>query len=198
MENDYWSTGWRTHIYTLPNGDDYLLRYMSNSQNLRLTPLTSGYFGVDIYNGTWGADYNLFHSVQKDAHTYVVALDEYGVLESFQVQNNGLLVASDTVTTGLSDWSSMHGYNIEGTAIVHLYRASDGFFTLYEIDSNGFWAGPLATGFEEMGWSAMTFSNYALRLFLKAFVCEGSPPWLRVMRLSRCLSKVLALCGLNE
>ena len=154
-EEEYWATGWKTHIYTLPNGDDYLLRYMPDNQNLRLAPLTSGYIEADVYNDTWGSGYEFFHSVQKGAYTYVVALDETGELESFEAQSNGLLSSSDSITTVLSDWSNLIGYNLEGRAIVHLYRESDGFYTLYEINSNGLWEGPIETGFEEMGWTSI-------------------------------------------
>ena len=154
-ENEYWSTGWKTHIYTLPNGDNYLLRYMPSNQNLRLAPLTSGYIGSDVYNSTWGSGYELFHSIQKGAYTYVIALDETGNLESFEVQSNGLLSVSDSIATVLSDWTNLISYNLEGRAIVHLYREIDGFYTRYEIDGNGLWEGPIETGFEEMGWTSI-------------------------------------------
>lgn len=154
-EEEYWSTGWNTHIYTLPNGDDYLLRYMSSNQNLRLASLTSGYIGPDLYNDTWNVGVELFGSVQKDATTYVFTLDQMGVLESFAVQSNGLLTSSDSISTVLTDWSTVIGYQLEGRSIVHLYRASDGFFTLYEVDGNGLWEGPVESGFEELGWTSI-------------------------------------------
>jgi hypothetical protein len=155
FEDEYWSTGWNTHIYTLPNGDDFLLRYLPSSQNVRLAPLTSGYIGTDVFNGTWTSDYTEFGSVQKDATTYVVALDGTGVLDCFLAEINGELTAIDTTMTVLSDWSSMMAYNLEGRAFVHLYRESDGFYTLYELDENGLFQGPVESGFEEMGWTSI-------------------------------------------
>ena len=152
-EDEYWSTGWNTHIYTLPNGDDFLLRYYQLNANVRLAPLGAGTIGSDIYNSTWGSSYTDFTSVQSAASTYVIARNSSGDLVSYQAQSNGLLSSTDTVTTSLSSWTSMTSYNLEGQALVHLYRASDGFFTLYEIDSSGMFQGPVESGFEENGWT---------------------------------------------
>ncbi|MEC7985553.1 MAG: putative metal-binding motif-containing protein [Myxococcota bacterium] len=155
LEDEYWATGWLTHVYTVPNGDDYLLRYLPSTQNVRLSPLTSGYIGSDVYNSTWTGTYRMFGSVQKGASGYVVALTDTGVVESFAVQSNGLLVASDSLNSTVSNWTSFLSYSLEGQAIVHLYRSSDGFYTLYELDNNGAFQGPIASGFEEVGWSSI-------------------------------------------
>jgi hypothetical protein len=152
-EDEYWSTGWNTHIYTLPNGDDFLLRYSQLNANVRLAPLGAGTIGSDIYNSTWGSSYTDFTSVQSGATTYVIARKSNGDLFSYQAQSSGLLNSVDSVTTSLSSWTSMTSYNLEGQALVHLYRASDGFFTLYEVDSSGMFQGPVESGFEENGWT---------------------------------------------
>ena len=155
LEDEYWSTGWKTHLFTLPNGDDFLLRYMPINQNVRIAPLTSGYIGADVYNSTWGSGYMDFDSVQSGATTYVVALDNNGMLSSFVAQNSGLLNTGDTETTVLTDWTSLVTYNLEGRAIVHLLRESDGFFALYELDANGNFQGPIESGFDQSNWTSI-------------------------------------------
>ena len=97
----------------------------------------------------------MFGSMQKGASSYVVALNDAGIIESFQVQSNGLLLSSDTLSTAFADWTSLTTYTLEEKAIVHLYRSSDGFYTLYELDNNGAFQGPIVSGVEEMGWTSM-------------------------------------------
>ena len=155
IEDEYWSTGWKTHIYTLPNGDDYLLRYLPSTQQIRIAPLTSGVIEADVLNSTWNQGYDQFTSLQHGASTYLVALTQSGDLEVFEAQSNGTLIATNTLTTVLTNWTTFNSYTLEDTAIVHLYRSSDGFFTLYELNNSGELIGPIETGFEEMGWSSM-------------------------------------------
>ena len=66
-----------------------------------------------------------------------------------------VIVGGDTVTTVLTDWTSMVTYNLEGRAVVHLLRESDGFFTLYGLDANGNFQGPVESGFDQSNWTSI-------------------------------------------
>lgn len=155
-EDEYWSTGWMTHVYTLPNGDDYLLRHHPVTNAVRIAPLGAGTIGSDIFNSTWTTEYTRFSSVQSGSSTFVVALNVYGTITVFEADSNGLLQNLNSTTTVINDWSELQSYNLEGDAIVHAYRASDGFFTLYHLDSAGQLIGPIDSGFDELGWSGWT------------------------------------------
>ena len=89
-EDEYWSTGWNTHIYTLPNGDDFLLRYYQLNANVRLAPLGAGTIGSDIYNSTWGSSY-LILPVFKVQRVPVIARNSSGDLVSYQAQRQWLV-----------------------------------------------------------------------------------------------------------
>ena len=155
-EDEYWSTGWMTHVYTLPNGDDYLLRHHPVTNAVRIAPLGAGTIGSDIFNSTWTTEYTRFSSVQSGSSTFVVALNVYGTITIFEADSNGLLQTLNSNTTVINDWSELQTYNLEGDAIVHAYRASDGFFTLYHLDSAGQLSSPIDSWFDELGWSGWT------------------------------------------
>ncbi len=155
-EDEYWSTGWLTHRYTLPNGDDYLLRFNSSTNAVRIAPLGTGTIGTEIFNSTWTTDYGHFDSLQIGSKTYLVALDDSGTLTSFEAGSTGLLQSVDTYTTVLTNWSNLQAYNLEGTPVVHLYRPSDGFFTLIQLDGNGMIDAVIDSGFEDAGWTGWT------------------------------------------
>ena len=79
-----------------------------------------------------------------------------GTIDVLPIQASGVPASvSDTLTTVLSDWDQLLAYSIDGEGYVHLYRSSDGFFSLYQVDSAGLISGPVETGFEELGWSGM-------------------------------------------
>ena len=47
-EDEYWSTGWMTKVYSLSNGSDYLFRYMPSTGQIRIMSLGAGTFGGEI------------------------------------------------------------------------------------------------------------------------------------------------------
>ena len=75
-------------------------------------------------------------------------------LSNSGVPTNGSTAHSE-ITTVLTDWDLLQAYTLDGVPMIRVYRTSDGFFTLYTIDSTGVISGPLDSGFEDAGWTSI-------------------------------------------
>lgn len=158
-EDEYWSTGWDPHIITMSNGDDYLFRYHTSSNQVRIAPLGPGTLGSDVYNNTWSSGYYAFDSLSIGGNTHLFALDSSGTVHQFDIGTNGVptdgSAPSHSMSTSITDWDLLQAYTLEGIPMVRLYRSSDGFFQVFGMDANGQLNDLLNGSFDQMGWTSI-------------------------------------------
>ena len=160
VSGDYsWGTGWDPHIVTMSNGDDYLFRYQTSTNQVRISALNAGTLGSEVYNDTWSSGLAHFDSLSVNGGTHLFAVDSTGTIQHFVLSNSGVPTNGSTahseITTVLTDWDLLQAYTLDGVPMIRVYRTSDGFFTLYTIDSTGVISGPLDSGFEDAGWTSI-------------------------------------------
>jgi len=143
----------------MSNGDDYLFRYQNSTNQVRITALSAGTLGSEVYNDTWGSGLAHFDSLSVNGGTHLFAVNAAGTIQHFVLSNSGVPTNGSTahseITTVLTDWDLLQAYTLDGVPMIRVYRTSDGFFTLYTIDSNGVLSGPLDSGFEDAGWTSI-------------------------------------------
>ena len=158
-EDEYWSTGWEPHIVTMSNGDDYLFRYHNSTNQVRIAALNGGTLGSEVYNNTWSGGLANFDSLSANGDPHLFAMNAAGTIQHFVLSNSGVPTNGSTphseLTTVLNDWDVLQAYTLDGFPIIRLYRTSDGFFSLYTLDSNGLLSGPTDSGFEQSGWTSI-------------------------------------------
>ena len=160
VSGDYsWGTGWEPHIVTMSNGDDYLFRYQTSTNQVRISALNAGTMGSEVYNDTWSGGLAHFDSLSVNGGTHLFAVNPAGTIQHFVLSNSGVPTNGSTahseITTVLTDWDLVQAYTLDGVPMIRVYRTSDGFFTLDTLDSNGVLSGPLDSGFEAAGWTSI-------------------------------------------
>jgi hypothetical protein len=161
-EDEYWSTGWMVNLYSLSSGANYLFRYLPTTGQVRIMNLDSGTFGSEISNEMWAiSSYTHFDSANISGNSFFFRLDNVGQIDILPIQTSGTLGSSiATISTNIADWSHMLTYNIEGRLMIYVYRTTDGYFEVYEIDSNGNSLGIVNSGFQSFGWTGIqTFTT---------------------------------------
>ena len=156
-EDEYWSTGWMTKVYSLSNGSDYLFRYMPSTGQVRIMALGTGTFGGEITNEYWPiSSYSHFDTANISGNSYFFRLDNSGNIEILLIQSNGDLGSSiDVISTNTTNWTHMSAYNLEEQLMIYLYRSSDGQFEVYEVDENGLSLGLFNSGLQPIGWTGI-------------------------------------------
>ena len=91
-EDEYWATGWNTHVLTMSNGDDFLLRHHNGTQQVRIASLGAGTIGPDVYNHSWSSTW-LPLPVSPFGNSRPDRLDTAGTIDVLPIKASGVPAA---------------------------------------------------------------------------------------------------------